>query len=98
MAKKTAKKTSAAAKKTTTKKAAGAKKPAKKRDKPEEIVLDANEEKAIVLVNTSNDVADELEVAVTEAVSLAVRKVFKRRHISLTASQAQRIALILFGD
>jgi hypothetical protein len=71
--------------------------PAKKSG-PAEIELDAAEAKAIELVHTSDKVCTELEVAVTSAVAQAVGKVFKQHSVSLTSAQAQKVALLLFGD
>jgi hypothetical protein len=96
-----AKKTTKSA--TTTKKPAPAKKTAKKKaapakTEPIEIELDEVEATAIELVHASSKVCDELEKAVTSAVSEAVRKVFKQNKVSLTTVQAEKVALLLFGD
>jgi hypothetical protein len=93
----------AAKKATTTKKAATPKKAKEKAPtptpaEPEAIVLDAEEEKAFDLAHSSEDVCNELELAVTQAVAQAVRKVFKQQGISLKASQAENLALALFGN
>ena len=90
MAKKTAKKKPAAAK--TEKKA-----PAKKIEHVE-IELDPIETEAFELAHRSNAVRNDLELAVTTAVSQSVRKVFKQHGVTLNASQAQEVALLLFGD
>lgn len=99
MAKKTATKTTAAksSKKASAKKAP-AKKPAKKKVERVEIQLEPAEVDACELVKSSEKVCQDLEVAVTSAISEAVRKVFKQHKIVLTASQAQQVALLLFGD
>jgi hypothetical protein len=98
MAKKTAKKKVAKAKKTTGKKATKKKAPAKKRAKPMEIVLDPDQEKAFTLAHSSAKVRKELELAVTLAMSQALRKVFTQNGISLTPPQAQQLAKVLFLD
>jgi hypothetical protein len=63
-----------------------------------EIVLDATEGKAVQLAETSDEVCDELEKVVTEAVSKSVRDVYKKRGVALSLEQAQNVALTLFGD
>ena len=73
------------------------KKPTKKVERIE-IELDPVETKAFELAHSSEDVRRELEEAVTSAMSQAVRKVFKQHRISLTSSQAQEVAVLLFGD
>jgi hypothetical protein len=102
MAKKSTKPAAAATKKPApTKKAAPAKAKKKapaKKNAPVEIELDAAEAKAIELVHTTDKVCTELEVAVTTAVAQAVGKVFKKHSISLTSAQAEKVALLLFGD
>ena len=91
------------AKKKAAKKAAPAKKATKKKSAPRqddemmEITLDAAEQKAFDLVQSSDDVCDELETVVTAAVAKAVGTVFKKHKIALTAAQAENVALILFG-
>jgi hypothetical protein len=102
MAKKTTKPAAATKKPAPAKKATGAK-AAKKKAAPAksetvEIELDEVEATAIELVHASSKVCDELEKAVTSAVSQAVRKVFKENKVSLTTEQAQKVALLLFGD
>ena len=81
------------------KKAAPAKKkaPAKKVEHVE-IELDPIETKAFQLAHSTEKVREELEEAVTSAISGAVRKVFKSNGIALTTDQAQEVALLLFGD
>jgi len=110
MAKKTAKKSVATAKKATkapkaaAKKPTAAKKPAAAKKSPPkkaehiEIELDPTEEKALMLANSSEEVCEELELAVTEAIAQAVRKVYKSHGIALSQSQSQQVALFLFGD
>ncbi len=85
--------------KKTTKSATKAKKkaPAKKVERIT-IELDAVETEAFELAHSSVEVRTELEDAVTLAMSQAVRKVLKQHRISLTSSQAQEVALLLFGD
>jgi len=90
MAKKTTKKKHAAIK---TKKKASAKKVERV-----EIELDPAEAKAFELAHSSGEVCEELELAVSLAMSQAVRKVFKQHRISLTTTQAQKVAVLLFGD
>lgn len=103
MAKKTTKSATETTKRAPAKrKAAGAKATKKKasprKSEPVEIELDAVEAAAIELVHSSDKVCLELEKAVTSTVCEAVRKVFKQHRISLTSEQAQRVALLLFGD
>jgi hypothetical protein len=103
MAKKTAKKkattTKAPASKAKGAKAASKKKaPAKKKVDHVEIQLGPEETKAFELAHSSDEVCEELELAVTAAMAQAVRKVFKKHAISMTESQAQQVALLLFGD
>ena len=86
---------------TNAKKQAPSKKTTKKTTKkaePVAIELDEVEATAIELVHSSSKVCTELEKAVTAAVSDAVRKVFKQHRVSLTSEQAQKVALLLFGD
>jgi hypothetical protein len=63
-----------------------------------EIVPDALEQQALDLVQTSERLCDDLEEAVTAAVSKAVGAVFKRYKVVLSAEQAENVALILFGN
>jgi hypothetical protein len=95
MAKKTTKKKPVAAK---AKKKAPAKTSAKKQVEHVEIELDSVEAKAYELAHSSSEMCEELEVAVSLAISEAVRKIFKKHRISLTMPQAQKVALFLFGD
>ena len=90
MAKKTTKKKSAATK-------AKTKASAKKVERVE-IELDPVEAKAYELARSSGEVCEELELAASLAMSQAVRKVFKQHRISLTTTQAQNVAVFLFGD
>ncbi len=64
----------------------------------EEIVLDEAESKAVDLVLDSNDLREALEVEVNAVVAQAVRKICKAHGASLTAAQAQNVAMMLFGD
>jgi len=96
MAKKTTKKKATTEKKATT--AKSKKQTPAKADDRIEIELDPVEVKAYELAHSSDKVCDELELAVALAMSQAVRKVFKQHRISLTAPQAQKLAMILFGD
>ena len=101
MAKKTTKPATESKKQAPVKKATGAKgtkkkAPAKKNTL--EIELDEVEAEAIELVHSSDKVCTELEKAVTSTVFLAVRKVYKQHGISLTSSQAEKVALLLFGE
>lgn len=101
MAKKTTK-SATESKKTATNKATGAKatkkKAAAKKSKPAEIEVDAIEAKAIELAYSSDKVCAELEEAVTAAAFQTVRKVFKQHRISLTSTQAEKVAMLLFQD
>jgi hypothetical protein len=94
------------AKKKSAKKAAPApqktkKAPPKKQaeqDEPVAIELDAVEEKALEMVQSSQPLCDDLEAEVTDAVSAAVRKVFKKHGHALSSEQAANVAMVLFGD
>ncbi len=93
MAKKAAPKKKAAKKST--------KKPAKKsQPKVEhvEIELTAAEESALKLAETSDEVCRDLEESVTQAICASVRKVFKARKVTLSSEEAEKVALVLFGD
>jgi hypothetical protein len=97
MARKAARNRAAAIKtaaKTTTKK----KTAAIERTKPLKIVVDCDDEKAFRLACSSAKLRKELELAVTLVVTEAVRKVFKQHKMPLTASQARKVAMLLFGD
>jgi hypothetical protein len=63
-----------------------------------EIELDPVEAKAYELAHSSGEVCEELELAVSMAMSQSVRKVFKLHGIPLTTPQAQKVAVFLFGD
>jgi hypothetical protein len=91
MAKKTTKKKSTATK-------AKTKASPKKKIEHVEIELDRVEAKAYELAHSSGEVCEELELAVSLAMSQAVLKVFKKHRISLTMPQAQKVAVFLFGD
>jgi hypothetical protein len=96
-----AKKSATAKKATATPKAAakkGCKSATCKSHEADELVLDAVEEKAFDLAQSSDALCDELEVEVTEALSVVVRKVYKKHKIALSAQQAKNVALVLFGD
>ena len=100
MAKKRTAKTPAAPPKQTkpakgTKSAKGTK---KKAPAATEIVLDAVEEKAYDLAHSSAAVCKELEVEATAALTQAVRRVYKAHGLTLSAEQASRVTMILFGD
>ncbi len=64
----------------------------------EEIKLDAVESKAVDLVLESHDLRNALEMEVNTVVTQAVRKLCKAYGASLTAAQAQNVAMVLFGD
>jgi hypothetical protein len=88
------------AKKTTEQKPArrGTKKTPAKTIERIEIQLDPGEIKALKLAHSSVEVRTELEQAITLAVSQAVRKVFNQHKITLTLSQAEEVALVLFEN
>ncbi len=98
-----AKKKVAKKKSTPAKKAAPAKK-TKKKSSPQwdeeqiEIQLDAVEQQAIDLVSSSDQLCNDLEKAVTLAVSKTVRTIYKNHKINLNAAQAENVALLLFGN
>jgi hypothetical protein len=89
------------AKKTTKKKTAATKTKAKASTKKVEYVeleLDPIEAKAFELAHSSDKVCEELELAVSLAMSQAVRKIFKLHGIALSMPQAKKVAVFLFGD
>jgi hypothetical protein len=96
MAKKTTKKKATTHKKATAKKSKK-KSPATKVDRIE-IELDPAEVKAYELAHSSDTVRKELELAVTLSMAQAVRKVFTQHGVSLTLSQSQQVAVLLFGE
>jgi hypothetical protein len=107
MAKKTSKPAPETKKQSPVKKATGAKaasaKATKKKAAPKEpesveIELDAVEAEAFELAHSSDQLASDLEKAVTSAVTQVIRKVYKQHSISLSLAQAERVALMLFGD
>ncbi len=63
-----------------------------------EIDLDKTERKAIDSVLERDDMRSALENEVNTAVTQAVRKVCKAHGSSLTVTQAQNVAMVLFGD
>jgi hypothetical protein len=100
-----------AKKPTTSKKPSAAKKsrkPSKKASPPqhdhdgddelEEIELDETERKAVDAVIQSAAMRNALELEVNRVVTQAVRKVCKAHGTTLTADQAQNVAMMLFGD
>jgi hypothetical protein len=87
-----------AAKKKAPAKGAKKKAPAKRKEEQIEIHLDAVEQKALDLVQASDQVCNEIERDVTAAVAKAVGAVFKKHKINLTPAQAENVALILFGN
>ena len=87
------------AKKATPAKSGKKKAPAKrKKEEQIEIQLDAVEQQALDLVQASDQVCNDLEHDVTDAVSKAVGAVFEKHNITLTPAQAENVALILFGN
>jgi hypothetical protein len=71
--------------------------PARKTEQVE-IELDPIQIKALELVQSSEKVRKELEEGATAAMSRAVGKVFQKHRISLSASQSQEVAAVLFGE
>ena len=69
-----------------------------KKAEPFQFELDSTETKAFELAQSSDQVRNDLEEAATQAISLAVRKVFKQHGVTLKEPQAQRVAVVLFGD
>lgn len=63
----------------------------------EEITLDPTEDKALDLVESSEDIRIQLEDQVTAAAVAAVRKVFEDNGIKLTEAQASNVTFVLFG-
>ena len=74
------------------------KKASPKKAEPMEIKLEAAEEKALDMVQSSKRLCKDLETEVTGAISQAVKKVFESHKHALTPAQSQNVALILFGD
>jgi transposase len=72
--------------------------PAKAKDEQIEIKLDVLEQQALDLVQKSDDLCNDLEKEVTQAVAKSVAIVFKKHKIKLTPAQAENVALILFGN
>ena len=64
----------------------------------EEMQLDDTESKAIDLVLDSEALRSALELEVNTVVTQAVRKICKAHGATLTAAQAQNVAMVLFGD
>jgi len=64
----------------------------------EEIELDESERKAVDLVLQCDDMRSALETEVNTVVTQAVRKICRVHGASLTAAQAQNVAMVLFGD
>ena len=64
----------------------------------EAIELDDTESRAVDLVLESEDLRNALEMEVNTVVTQAVRKICKAHGASLTADQAQNVAMALFGD
>ncbi len=108
MAKKKTPAAKSSAVKKKTKKSPTAQKPAKKPptqhahdhhdENDVEIELDATECEAVDLVLDSDALRLALETEVNTVVSQAVRKLCKAHGVSLTADQAQNVAMTLFGD
>jgi hypothetical protein len=64
----------------------------------DEIELDETERQAVDLVLQRDDMRSALETEVNTVVTQAVRKICKAHGASLTAAQAQNVAMVLFGD
>ncbi len=94
MAKKTAKKKAVSGGKT----ASPSKSPRKKGPAQGEFTLSDIEAQAFDVAQSSEKVRKELELAVTEAAAVAVRKVFRLHKIRLTAVEASNLTVILFGE
>ena len=62
------------------------------------IKLDAAESKAMVMIEKSSAICDELEWEVSLAASDAVQKVFKKHKLKLNLGQASTVAALLFGS
>ena len=69
-----------------------------KREEPVALELDAVEEKALEMVQSSQPLCEDLEAEVTDAVSAAVRKIFKKHGHAMSGQQAGNVAMVLFGD
>jgi hypothetical protein len=67
-------------------------------DHLEEIELDDTERKTIDLVVECDEIRQDLELEVSSVVAQAVRKICKSHGTTLTAAQAQNVAMVLFGD
>ena len=64
----------------------------------EEVELDDTERKTIDMVLDSDKVRVALETEVSTALTTAVRKFCRQHGASLSAAQAQNVAMVLFGD
>lgn len=98
MAKKKSVKKKAAPKKASAAKAASKKAPKMKQAEVPTITLDAVEEKALQMVEADDVLCDELETAATKSIIDSLRKVYKKHGIALTETQAQNVAISLFGE
>ena len=96
--KKVAKKKASPAKKAAPAKASKKKAAPIREEEQIEIELDAVEQKAVDLISTSEQLCDDLEEAVTAAVSKTVGTIYKKHKINLTPEQAENVALLLFGN
>jgi hypothetical protein len=63
-----------------------------------DIELDDTSASAIEMAEKSKKFSEELEHAVNKSVFHAVRKFYREHGASLTATQAQNVALMLFGE
>jgi hypothetical protein len=85
-----------------------AKKPAHKRHRHEhhhddesdvvEIELSENEQTMVDKILDSDELCQELETEAIAALSAIVQKFFHKHGTTLTATQAQNVAMVLFGD
>jgi hypothetical protein len=64
----------------------------------EEVVLDDTEKKTIDMVLDSDKIRLALETEVSAALTATVRKFCRQHGASLSAAQAQNVAMVLFGD
>ena len=86
------------AKKRAAKKSVTSTKKVTKQRPEEQIILDADQDKALRLVDKSAKIRAELEQAVMLAAAKVVRKVMKDHGISLTPPQASVLTSIWFAE
>lgn len=79
------------------KKKAAKRKPVEQDADLNEVVLGPEEEKAFDLIESSEQVREQLEKQVTEVAIGAVRDILKQNGIDLSQEQGERLTMVLFG-